>query len=245
MNFKMIASFGVGLVIGAIGGVFVSRKLYSRKIEELMDALYEDDDVNCDNSENNNNNNNNEDGGEENVNDEKSNDSKKGVENNTVGNGSGHDNVDLNKIRDRVNRNWEQTSNYASMYSNPEPEDVDHDENYSSEALTREEIEEEETFDDYQNNKGRKPKIISLEDFSSFPPSVDTAVLYYYRYDDILVDENDEVIDEPERLIGDSLIKYGWDESDEVLMFVMNYDLNTAYEIHKIFGSFNFPNLNE
>lgn len=245
MNIKMIASFAAGVVVGGITGVVAMRQFYSRKIDEMMELMYDDDDVNCENESGNGDDENESDGGDDDVDDEEQNTSKKGTKNNSGHNDGGRDTVDLNKIRDKINRNWERTSNYASMYDNPEPEDVDADEDYMSEAQTREEIEEEEMFDEYQNNRGRRPKIISLDDYSSLPGNVDTGVLYYHRYDAVLVDEADEVIDEPERLIGDSLTKYGWDESEESRMYVMNYDMNTAFEVVKVEGAFKFPDLND
>lgn len=94
--------------------------------------------------------------------------------------------------------------------------------------------EEEQMFDSYQKNKRRRPRIISSEKYSNLPGNVETSVMYYYTNDDTLTDENEEIIDDPETLVGDCLTKYGFADNDETIIFVMNYDLSTCYEIQKV-----------
>lgn len=96
---------------------------------------------------------------------------------------------------------------------------------------------EEEVFEEYQKNKDRPPKIISASAFSELNPSVDTEVLYFYAYDEMLCDENEEPITEPAAIVGDCLDKYGFRDNEERIIFVMNYAINTAYEIQKVDAS--------
>lgn len=96
---------------------------------------------------------------------------------------------------------------------------------------------EEEIFDEHQKNKDRPPKIISAETYSSLPGYIDQTILYFYAYDEVLCDENEEAVEEPERLIGDALTKYGFVDNDERIIFVMNYAIDTCYEIQKVDAS--------
>lgn len=96
---------------------------------------------------------------------------------------------------------------------------------------------EEEAFDENQKNKNKPPKIISSEAYANLPSYVDQDVLYFYSYDEILCDDNEDPVEEPERLIGDALTKYDFTNSDERIIFVMNYALDTCYEIQKVDAS--------
>ena len=97
--------------------------------------------------------------------------------------------------------------------------------------------EEEKMFDEHQKNKNRSPKIISQEAYSNLPANIEQEVLYFYYYDQMLTDENNEPIEEPAKIVGDALEKYGFIDNDELLIFVLNYELSTCYEIQKINSS--------
>ena len=60
----------------------------------------------------------------------------------------------------------------------------------------------------------------------------------YYTEDDLLVTEENEVIEDVQRLIGDALTKYDFAKNDEKVIFVQNFELNTVYEIEKVWGSY-------
>lgn len=93
---------------------------------------------------------------------------------------------------------------------------------------------EEEVFDEHQKNKNKPPKIISAEDYSNLPAHINQEVLYFYAYDEILTDDEEEPIEDPAILIGDALTKYGFADNDEQIIFVMNYATDTCYEIQKV-----------
>lgn len=139
-------------------------------------------------------------------------------------------------IKNKLAVNWAGTTNYASMYKDVDSIDTDEstmiDENYPNEVTP-----EEEAFDNHQKNKDKPPKIISSDAYSNLPAHIDQEVLYFYAYDETLTDENKEPIEEPERLIGDSLTKYDFIDSEERVIFVMNYALDTCYEIQKLDAS--------
>lgn len=96
---------------------------------------------------------------------------------------------------------------------------------------------EEEAFDEHRKNMNKPPKIISAEAYSNLPAYIEQEVLYFYAYDEVLCDENEEEIDEPAILIGDALTKYDFVDSDERILFVMNYATDTCYEIQKVDAS--------
>lgn len=179
------------------------------------------------------------------------------------------------EVKEKLNRNWEGTTNYAGMYKNVEHEDtLIHDQmiepavdipitdtvckncsSYDSEQcicqITDEKVmetdccsdfesiyesPEEQAHNEHQKNKNRSPKIISEETYSNLPAYIDKDVLYFYTYDEVLVSDENEIIEEPNYLIGDVLTKYNFIENDERIIFVMNYALDTCYEIQKIYG---------
>lgn len=92
---------------------------------------------------------------------------------------------------------------------------------------------EEQVFDEYQENRNKPPEIISAEACSNLPAYIDHEILYFYTYDEMLVDDNDEPIDEESLLIGDTLIISNFIDANNELMFVINYSLSTCYEIQK------------
>lgn len=109
------------------------------------------------------------------------------------------------------------------------PEDDQNDED-ESEIVTPEEI----AFDEHRKNMNKPPRIISAETYSNLPPHIDQECLLFYAYDEMLCDENEEPILIPEQLVGDALTKYGFVDNDEIVIYVMNYALDTCYEIRKL-----------
>lgn len=86
----------------------------------------------------------------------------------------------------------------------------------------------------HKENIHREPRIISKEDAQNLPGFIDTTDLFYYVEVDGLYDEEEEEIDQPYLLIGNALDKYGFRESDEQFLYVLNYQLDTCYHIQKI-----------
>lgn len=149
------------------------------------------------------------------------------------------------EIRSKLKKNWEKTTNYASMYSgaNEHPVDSDEDEeiDISEESNDSEEIEAiEEALDatmNHEANKNKKPRIISYEAVTDLPSYIEQEDLFYYMDDDILANEAEEELD-PETFVGDALRKYGFAYNDETEIYVMNYQLDTCYCITKVNSAF-------
>lgn len=138
-------------------------------------------------------------------------------------------------IKEKLSRNLDSTTNYASIYSKKKEENEEMDE---KEPTVDEDSIEEEYFDTHQKVKNRPPKIISEESLGDIPEYYDSETLFYYAEDDVLATESEEAIDDPERLVGDCLTKYNFKENDEERIFVRNWSLDTVYEIQKIRGWF-------
>lgn len=101
------------------------------------------------------------------------------------------------------------------------------------------EAEEDEALDilrQYQENKGKEP--VLLEDYGEIPPGYNEEILSFYLYSDILVDEEGTIVEDPGRLVGDCLDKTGFADNNDKVLFVVNHEYATVYEIEKIFEEY-------
>lgn len=142
-------------------------------------------------------------------------------------------------VKEKLQKNYEQTTNYAAMYGTKSEDDLDHvlDNFVDKQVNDQNEVSEEQAFEEHRKNMNKPPKIISAEAYSNLPAHIDQQVLYFYSYDETLCDENEEMIEEPGLLVGDALTKYDFVDSDERCIFVMNYATDTCYEIQKVDAS--------
>lgn len=233
MNTKSIMIFFGGMVSGAAAGVLAVRTYYKKKYEKDHAALEEyyrgvDKYARQDHDE----------------------DEDDGINSTETRPGGRMTPEERKEIKEKLNRNWEGTTNYAGMYrekngytegklaeaQRPLDQGEPGEEDPEDEELS---TPEEDAFDDHQKNKNRSPKIISADVYSELPAHIDKKVLYLYAYDETVVDEDndDEPIEDYERLIGDALTKYGFIDNDERIIFVMNYSLDTCYEVQKVDAS--------
>lgn len=85
----------------------------------------------------------------------------------------------------------------------------------------------------------KKPKIVSKEEFDSPEYEYyDKVTLYFYKDDEVLATEDDEVIEDPFKYVGDALDKYGFRKNSENVIYVRNYRLTCDYEIDKVDNAF-------
>lgn len=139
-----------------------------------------------------------------------------------------------NEIREKLKRNYRETTNYASFYKNKNITDPDDSENNrEAEKYEPDPTPEEEANEEHEQNRHREPRIISYEKLGEIPNHYEEEALYYYTYDEVLTTDEGEVIEEPERLIGDALDKYDFRNNDEESIIVQNFALNKIYEISK------------
>lgn len=145
----------------------------------------------------------------------------------------------------RLLENERVTTNYASMYKNKQEADPNIKMDFREADITDddEETPEEQANREHQENRNKPPRIISIEEYENLPAYVERETLYYYHYDSIVADDNEEEVIEPERLIGDALDKYGFRDSDESIIFVFNPSIDTAYEIQRVMGAWTDQNV--
>lgn len=231
MNIKFIFLFVSGLVIGGAAGVLGTKKHFKDKYEklyeedhELLEEYYQR--INGKYSEG----------------DQKEENNEADFPNETDSVPGGRMTPEERKaVKERLNKNLGGT-NYAAIYSGGQTkiesvggvtesfcEDV---------ALSFSSYDtDEEAFDEHQKNKNKYPKIISAEAYEDLPAYIEQQTLYFWAFDEMLADENEEPVEEPERLIGDALTKYGFADGPERLIFVMNYAQDVCYEVQKLDAS--------
>lgn len=216
--------FAAGLIVGAGSGVLVTWQYFKQKYEkqaqeEIQDALDYIQETS-----------------------------------NYRGNNLVEDDAEINPValtdeerKERLLRNEELTTNYASMYKNKQDPDpniqMDFREAELDEGDDEEETPEQEANHQHQENRNKPPRIISVEEYENLPAYIERDTLYYYHYDEIVADDNEEEIVDPESLIGDALDKYGFRDSDESIIFVFNPAIDTAYEIQRVMGAFTDGNV--
>lgn len=216
-----------GLVLGAAGGVVAHHFYMVKKLGKYEELAEEYDDIAEEYLRS-----------EDEVNPDKTN---TGRESGTMSS------KQREEIRNKLQKNWEGTTNYAAMYNNDHP--VDSDEDDGSDYYEDSEEEEEETEEmkdleraldatlDHQANKDKPPKIISYDAVAELPAHIEQCDLFYYKDDGILANEAEEELD-PETFIGDALYKYDFADNDETEIYVMNYALDTCYCVTKVNSAF-------
>lgn len=155
------------------------------------------------------------------------------------------DNDERNKIKNeyRIKRagyisdsKGDDVTPYHKMYKKNIPNDRAEEEGPEEDNV------EDETLEDranrlHEKNRNRKPKIISVDELGDLEAYIEEKTLFYYTYDDVLTDEDDNEIDNPGYLVGDCLEKYDFANNDENVIYVLNYSIDTCYEIQKVRGS--------
>lgn len=132
------------------------------------------------------------------------------------------------EIKQKLIKGRQQTTNYAEMYKMK-----NEDQEEESDDV---EIDPGQEFDKfYQKNKDKPPKIISLEDAIELPEFINQQALLYYTENDVLLDEeSNEIIEDRQNFIGNTLEKYDFRNNDDDRMYVLNWRLTTCYEIQKM-----------
>ncbi len=83
------------------------------------------------------------------------------------------------------------------------------------------------------------PYLITEVEFDEGKDEYDKISLTYYDGDDILIDEDGDVITDPDEIIGeDALISFGTGSSDKNMVYVRNEKLQCDYEIIREFSSY-------
>ena len=128
--------------------------------------------------------------------------------------------------------------NYQQFYDPAESEspadDIPEDEESSNtgEYITNE----------YKKNKNRPPVVIKKSEYGDMD-NWKTMDLRYYQESETLVfvegDEEDMIyFDEIEDVVGNALVKFGFADNDEKVIYVRNFARGCDFRIEKIFGAF-------
>lgn len=107
-----------------------------------------------------------------------------------------------------------------------------------AEADLAENTSENDADDWHEKNKNRPPEIISADEAGELPSWVDSSVLFIYTDDDTVTDEDRNVIEDPERFLGNCIEDSQFLYTEEEQIFVLNYELDTLYDIQKVWGSY-------
>lgn len=88
--------------------------------------------------------------------------------------------------------------------------------------------------------EGREPYEIEASDYELTCDHYDKQSLNYYISDDVLVNDELEIIDDGSirLLIGDVLLKSGFDSNEDDMIFIRNDKIMCDFEITKIFTAF-------
>lgn len=90
-----------------------------------------------------------------------------------------------------------------------------------------------------------KPHIIHEDEFNDNEPDYEDMVLTYYAADGVLTNDQDEPVDDVERLVGErNLKKFGHGSSDKNMLFIRNPRLGLNIEISRSMGSYSKEVLN-
>lgn len=129
-------------------------------------------------------------------------------------------------------------TDYTKFYSKEDPAEAEHPMDDGEDEQYGDTIEEQEANLYHHKNKGRPPKILGAEDVIELPAHIENVPLFYYAYDGVLTDEDDNILEHPEYFVGNCLEKYDFVNSDEMQIYVMNYAMDVCYDVQKVKASF-------
>lgn len=135
---------------------------------------------------------------------------------------------------EEVTKQEEETIDYTDYYEEEDEENTE----LLKEADDARASEEYEAFHKLMSEE--PPRLISFEDYIHLPYKifVEEACLSYYTYDCVLLDEENNEIDDPEKIVGDVLMTYDFDKNPVKTLYVLNYQLDTCYEVTVYYESY-------
>lgn len=155
------------------------------------------------------------------------------------------------EIREKLLKNWDKPPLKVSedeMAEHMHPTDSDEDEFEDASDTPFDEVDNNHDLgiqesienDEYhKKNKGKKPKIISKDDLDSVPSHFETSEWVFWAGDDVVTDDDgSNVIEDPERFVGDCLDKYDFRNNDEEELYILSYEYDTLFVITKYFKSY-------
>ena len=153
---------------------------------------------------------------------------------------------DMDKIREKLRANNEKTTAYSKMYTSPKDliddqavADAENGEPVPGEMdiIGPEEGSEAKVtniFEEVKKSKTRQPRIVKESEVDDSAEGWNIISLFLYN-DGTVTDEEDRVFNDAEKeiMLGDSLTKYDFVNSDEKVIYVQCFAHNTFYEVNK------------
>lgn len=119
-------------------------------------------------------------------------------------------------------------------YQTEEDEDIQEEE-FDEEQERELDILEEADEDAYQRMDSSDPYVIDYDDFADAPDEYERQTLYFYSNDGYLCDEEDQLVEDEEKIVGrefEDVLNF------EPVVFVRNDTLKTVYEIYRLDRSY-------
>lgn len=136
------------------------------------------------------------------------------------------------EIKEKLERNWQGTTNYAGIYKSKHPEQED---DQNEETNIRERITQE-----HKDTMDLPPEVITQLEASNLDERWTIRPLYFWTGNEVVLDDDDNLIEDPERVLGDILKRWIVGEFDSMLLqqtdilYVKNYALDVCYEIQEV-----------
>lgn len=217
MNLKMLLIFASGLGLGGVGGFIATRLYYRKKMAGEIDArvnavvkAFESEVVVLD--------------------DEPGHMPDAGEMPDAEMYKPGNQNVDERKDH-TFKPKGSFATDYGAMYEHPMDDD---------ELEKIEEMDNWKKADESVEKHARAPRLIKSSEFGQLPNFAQVFLTYYTGSDTFEVDgDSPQIIDakdvdEIRGMLGDTLDKYGFKDSDETEIYVRNFARETDYDIVKV-----------
>lgn len=176
----------------------------------------------------------------------------------------------LNEIREKLIKNWDKPPLPVSeeeMAENTHPVDSDEDEfgtdiseeiddnskepsdspfTGSERALEAHEKNEDKLKDihhKHQKNRSKKPEIVSKEFVEDNEDTFDKEEWIFWVEDGVVTDEDENIIDDYRRFIGDFIDESGFRYNEEDELIIFSHEYATIYEITKYFKKYSDSHL--
>lgn len=155
----------------------------------------------------------------------------------------------LSEMKDYAKETAKEPTAYNTMYKGEDAAEEEHPLDQGEEGEEGPTEEEEATMDGYaqyeeeKEKKSKPPRIISADKFAELDSSWEIVDLSYYPDEEKLIDVEDDDPDSEidpqaeEIMIGDALTKYGFETSDEEVLYVQNFDFHRIYIVTKMMGA--------
>lgn len=210
---KASVSFVAGLAVGAIGGIVAGAAYMKTKIEETVEERVDEEVKKFVNDYFNNDDESYEPDEEDMITD----DSDPTQAYNS-----------LHEFSERNTHKPDPTKIFRDPLAE-HPEEPDEESDILEENPIKREPKEDESMKD--------PKLISEDKFDE-DDDYEKETLYYYNEDDVLTDESEQEIDNELYLLGDAMDKFDFRNSEERVIHVRNFELQTDYEVIKVWAPY-------